>query len=521
MQKFTTKLIFNFSIVIFVVFLSIYFTFNIASENFIQNQVKDEFSLDFLRQVEESHVLIYNHEFWKGLTIRETASIFFDLSYGVDIFRSFPLSIMSDPTIQNYIILNHRDEFASPLLSDRELLWIDDIQVFRNVFLADYYLKNQAKFSNGNIKRIEAGDNIYYMQLITIEDFDDVYNRFGESIISSPPIRMLPENYTPPLPYQIRPEIHQLPYTVLLFSDVTSIVNFKDTINQILLIALTSSGIIILIMAITMSLKFNNSIKKLSKYAKDIGHKKFTTTPPKLKYQEFNYLAGDMNTMSKMLNVAEENQNSFFQNASHELRTPLMAIQCYTEGILSDIFTPHEAAIIIKNETEKMTELVSGILYLSRLDNNENSSLNLTKINTNDLLKNCCEQVKIISKKYNKNINFIPMKNDIQINIDIKLIERAIINILSNAIRYAQKNITITNNLENGKILINIKNDGPPIKEKDLPHIFDRFYKGSNGNTGIGLAITQDIIKKLNGNIITNNSTDSVIFTIVLPGPIK
>ena len=514
MQKFTTRLILNLSIVIFAVFISIYTVFNTVSQNFIHNHVRDEFTLDFLRQIEESVVLIYNREFWKGLTIHETSSIFFDLPYGIDIFYSFPLSIMSDPTIKNYIILNHRNEFASPALSNRELIWIDDIQVFRNVFLADYYLGNQEQFSNGNIERVEVGGNIYYMQQITVEHFDDIYNRFGEAIILSPSTRMLPQNHTLSSPYQIRPEITHYPYTVLLFSDVTSIVNFKDTINQILLIALISSGFLILIMAISLSAKFNTSIKKLSKYAKEIGFGKFNTPPPKLKYKEFNYLADDMNTMSEMLNVAEENQKSFFQNASHEFRTPLMAIQCYTEGILSGIFSPDEAANIIKSETEKMSELVTSVLYLSRLDNNKSTSLNLIPTSVDVLLESCCKQIKIIAKKNGKMICYNPTDKDVQINTDIKLFERAIINILTNAIRYASRQITITFQIENGEIVIRIKNDGPSIEEKDLPHIFSRFYKGSGGNTGIGLAITQDIIERLGGNITANNLADGVVFII-------
>lgn len=87
---------------------------------------------------------------------------------------------------------------------------------------------------------------------------------------------------------------------------------------------------------------------------------------------------------------------------------------------------------------------------------------------------------------------------------------------MSNGIRYAENKLAITASVGD-EITISIATNGKGISENDLPHIFDRFYKGEGGNFGIGLAITKDIIERHGGSITAENMEQGAKFTITLP----
>jgi len=201
-----------------------------------------------------------------------------------------------------------------------------------------------------------------------------------------------------------------------------------------------------------------------------------------------------------------------------------MAIQCYSEGILADVFAPTVAADVINTEVEKMTELVSSILYLSRIDYH---SFQLKPTSTNEFLQNCYEEIKILIDNNRKTIIFNPTTDDLLINVDADLLDRAVLNILTNALRYVKTEIIIKSvpfirrnifaNIKQNMVRITISNDGEHIDSNDLSHIFDRFYKGKGGNTGIGLSITKEIITAFNGSVTAENTENGVQFVIELP----
>ena len=497
MNSFTRKFIIRSVIVIFVVFLTIYFLFNQAADDFIRNSAETELTVRINNPFAEN-IAISDDERWQLMPIEEVAYVFLGLPEDATTLDSIALAIFSDTLTQNYVVINDRGEVATSenvLSGSIDFLLHDDNFVDQHVFLADYYLENREMFGIDKTITVHIGDRIFYLRSVATDYIDELQ-------FPSPPT----------------------PLTILLYTDVTDMLALKSTINHILLVALSLSGIIILAVTIRMSSRFKQSIKKLANYAEEIGHGSFDAKIEPLRYSEFQTLASSMTDMSNMLATYEANQKQFFQNASHELRTPLMSIQCYSEGILADVFEPSEAAVVIKNEIEKMTELVSSILYLSRIDHH---TTQIEPISINEFLTNCRDQIKILTDNNHKIISFNPLKQDLQVGIDYQLFERAVLNILTNALRYAKKEIRITlekrlerdifTNIKQEMLIISIANDGEKIAEKDLPHLFERFYKGNGGNTGLGLAITKEIVSNLGGSISAKNLIEGVCFTIEIP----
>ncbi|MDO4734962.1 MAG: HAMP domain-containing sensor histidine kinase [Lachnospiraceae bacterium] len=212
--------------------------------------------------------------------------------------------------------------------------------------------------------------------------------------------------------------------------------------------------------------------------------------------------------MGKKIETDQNRQKQFFENASHELKTPLMSIQGYAEGLQAGIITePEKATKVILNETDKMTGLVNDILSISRL---ESGAYKLKKepVFMQEFLSECLTSMEaaIYEKRLRVSFDVAPYA----IEADRTQLEKAVRNILSNAIRYARSEIRIW---FDGKKLI-IWDDGTPISEESLKHLFERFYTGQNGNTGIGMSLTKEIVEQHGWKIKAENTAAGAQFVI-------
>lgn len=375
----------------------------------------------------------------------------------------FSSSILNTNTI---VIQNHVN-IISPNPQD---LTYEEINLI--LFLGAFYVENSHYFSEFNMSRTYFEESAYYLKATT-------YYIYGTLT------------------------------SILVYTNIDGVILFKNEVNRILIFLLAISAITSITMSIFFGARFRKSIKKLEKYAQTIGHGNFEERLESFKDLEFEHLNLSMQNMSSMLKTYEEGQKKFFSNVSHELRTPLMVIGGYAEGILENVF-PKEDAKIILDETKNMEEMVKSLIYISRLDSGL-EPLNITEVNMNHFIYSCVENVKVLSNK--KIIFDCPY---VTFNTDEKKLRKVLINILTNAIRYCEEKVTILCFTENNVLKIKISDDGKGIKEEDLPNIFKRFYKGDDGQTGLGLAIASDMVKSLNGTINASNTENGAEFIISL-----
>ena len=211
-----------------------------------------------------------------------------------------------------------------------------------------------------------------------------------------------------------------------------------------------------------------------------------------------------------------ERQQTFFQNASHELKTPLMAIQGYAEGIQAGVTDTGSAAEVILEESDRMTELVDELLDISKIDMGR-QQLTLSEMDIRELLYDSIRAVEPTAA--GGGIAIVPdfPETPVIVNCDDTRLRRAITNILSNGIRYARSELRLTCRTDKRHVTIRIQDDGDGIAEEDLPHIFDRFYMGKSGKSGIGLALTKEIIHLHKGTIRAYNGDSGAVFEISIP----
>lgn len=229
----------------------------------------------------------------------------------------------------------------------------------------------------------------------------------------------------------------------------------------------------------------------------------------------------------------ERERRLFVSNVSHELRTPLTSVKSYLEalddGALSEPVAPDFVKVSL-NETNRMMRMVTDLLSLSRIDN-ETSQLDIELTNFTAFITfilNRFDKIKSQSQEDTKKYELIreyPI-TPIWVEIDTDKMTQVIDNILNNAIKYSPDGgkIKVGMKTTDAQLIISISDEGLGIPKKDLPRIFDRFYRvdkarsRAQGGTGLGLSIAKEIVKQHKGFIWAKSEYGKgSTFTIVLP----
>lgn len=303
-------------------------------------------------------------------------------------------------------------------------------------------------------------------------------------------------------------------YYVLFYINITPIQNFIDKVNIVLMAALALSGIGSVFFLFLTTRRVNKDFEKLKAYLLSIGkHKREKTTSPVSDYSEIEAVITTVDEMSEMLLESENVQKRFFQNASHELRTPLMSIQGYAEGIKYHVIPENEATDVILKESDKMASLINEILFLSKMETTEPEFIN---VNVAELMAEVSDNFRLMAKENNINI-ICETKVKPVISADVKLLDRLLGNLVSNGIRYAKSEIKLSCEISDNNVIIKVSDNGSGIAKEDLPHIFERFYKGKGGKFGIGLSMASDIAKLHKGRLEAVSDENGTVFTITLP----
>ena len=229
----------------------------------------------------------------------------------------------------------------------------------------------------------------------------------------------------------------------------------------------------------------------------------------------------------------ERERRLFVSNVSHELRTPLTSVKSYLEalddGALNEEIAPNFIKVSL-DETNRMMRMISDLLALSRIDN-KSTQLDVEMTNFTAFMTyilNRFDQIKSQETNPGKFYEIIRdySVNSIWVEIDTDKMTQVIDNILNNAIKYSPDGgkITVSMKTTDSQLIVSISDQGLGIPKKDLPLIFDRFYRvdkarsRAQGGTGLGLSIAKEIIKQHKGFIWAKSEYGKgSTFTIVLP----
>ena len=219
----------------------------------------------------------------------------------------------------------------------------------------------------------------------------------------------------------------------------------------------------------------------------------------------------------RSLNKKDEEMKNFFANASHELKTPLMSIRGNVDGMRDGYVDMDTGCAVIEKEAERMSNLVGEILEISRLDSGALQP-EFLEYDVREIIYDAASSVMLKADEKGIKVD-VDLPDPIFRLCDEAMLYSAFSNILTNAVRYARSFIGISAKpcMDNDQqVTLRFENDGEPVSEEDMKHIFDRFYTGKKGQTGIGMALAQGYVKVHGSEICVSVRNNNTIFEIVI-----
>lgn len=310
---------------------------------------------------------------------------------------------------------------------------------------------------------------------------------------------------------------------------VTAIGNID---RQVLLTVLLVAGVMVAVVGLIVlsSMIFINNVvapvSAVSEAAKRISGGSYGVQIPNKYSDEMGELVDNINDMSLKIGENEKLQSEFISSVSHELRTPLTAINGWGETLLeddgSDPEALHRGLSIIVKESSRLTKMVEELLDFSRMSDGR-FSLHLEQVDLQAEFEDAVYTYHEIFKQQGITLEYHSGGvYDEPITADPERLKQVFCNVLDNAAKHggAGKRIEARLNRKGNHYIITIRDYGPGIPDEDLPHVKEKFYKGSSKarGSGIGLAVCDEIIRLHDGSMTIGNAKGGgCIVTLRLP----
>lgn len=348
-------------------------------------------------------------------------------------------------------------------------------------------------------------DRFVYEDLSTVLDGKQVFrkNEYSQKL----------ETYVVYMGYPLKYNT-EIKGAILMFCPINNINQNIMKMNHIL----WGCGAIIILISIPVifinSRRISKPIEQVEKAARSIAKGEPITPVQVHSKDEVGMLAHSFNNMKDQLEINEKIRREFIANVSHELRTPLTSISGFVQAMLDGIITvedSREYLKIIKGESNRLINLTSELLDITKIQSG------VMKLNIQEILlyEIVTESSLILKEKADsKNITIsVQVDEKLKVSMDRERLMQIFINVLSNSVRYTEKNghITITAKERKHLVEIVIADTGIGISEQDLPFIFDKFYRSNNPSiseeesSGLGLSIVKNLVVLSGGNITANS----------------
>ena len=303
----------------------------------------------------------------------------------------------------------------------------------------------------------------------------------------------------------------------------------EKTINAMTLASLVAM-VIALIIGFLVSRMLTNPIRRITGTAKQIRDGDLSARTGMKGDDEIDQLGETFDEMATSLERDLKHERRLTSDVAHELRTPLMAMLATVEAMQDGVYpTDSEHLETVASETRRLARLVQEMLDLSRNENRSNP-LNIEQVDIVSLVRNTVDVQHPLFHERNVHLRFTAESQGrpIHAEVDADKITQAVVNLLSNAMRYTPEDgwvvASVKHDRQRREVLISVSDTGIGIAKEDLSRIFSRFWRADAsrareaGGLGVGLAVTQQIIERHHGYIAVESELDhGTTFTIHLP----
>jgi len=313
---------------------------------------------------------------------------------------------------------------------------------------------------------------------------------------------------------------------VSILVDVPLINKETYSMMSLLLISVGLSTLLSLILSYFLSMNMSKPIKRLSISAKEIAKGDFSKRSVVSGVAELDELGTAFDKMARELDKQEKSRTDFLANVSHDLRTPMTTISGFVQGILDDTIPPErekEYLKVVLSETNRLSDLINMFLDANRYEAGE-IKLNLSTVDINEMLRTVVLQYEAKLNEKRINVHFDIDTHSAPVVADQQAINRVIVNLMDNAVKFCSENgtISVTSMHKGKKVYVSIENTGDGISNEDINYIWDRFYKTDKSRVrdkngiGLGLYIVKNIISQHGEQINVESSNGATKFTFTL-----
>jgi len=278
------------------------------------------------------------------------------------------------------------------------------------------------------------------------------------------------------------------------------------------------------LMAFFLSKYISRPLVKLNRSALNVADGSYKQQVDIKGNDELAQLGKSFNIMTDRLEKLEKIRKDSTSDLAHELRTPVTTIKGYLEAVEDGLMELDSQTIKeLQEESDRLIRLINQLQEYSEAQN-KIVNLNKERLDLSSILREILNKYQFSIKDKNISVN-LDLAQNITVNADRDSMIQILSNLIENAVKYNNTggNINVESKKINDHISIKIINNGPKIDQKDLPFIFERFYRAdqsrskNTGVTGIGLAVTKELVEAHGGTISAKSQKDRTVFTIILP----
>ena len=326
-------------------------------------------------------------------------------------------------------------------------------------------------------------------------------------------------------------------FIIYIIDNKNTVSDLNGKLFDIILEAMGIGLLIAVLLSLLLAKTMVTPIQSLTKAAEKVAAGDFSETVVNESGDEigvltrtFNDMAGQLESNIEDLKNAEQMRREFVANVSHELRTPVTSIRSYAEtlcdaGDSMDPATEQHFLEVIVGESDRMTKIVQDLLTLSKFDAGS-ISFDFRQFSFEKSIQDVYNAQLLEAQKHHHNFGLEFRSELPEIIGDRARIEQVLINMLSNAIKYTPDGgrIRMTAGSGEGTVWCTVRDNGIGIPQKDVPHVFERFYRvdkarsRESGGTGLGLSIAYEIVERHGGTIgVKSEKGKGTAITVTLP----
>jgi two-component system, OmpR family, sensor histidine kinase BaeS len=300
---------------------------------------------------------------------------------------------------------------------------------------------------------------------------------------------------------------------------------FVSSVHRYLIWASLAAILLAVALSFLLVKRVLGPLTRMTSIAREIASGDFTGRAPITMRDEVGELAVAFNRMAESLQYLEQLRKTMMIDVAHELRTPLTNMQGYLEALIDGVVTPsRETFELLQEETMRLVHLVEDILLLAKADA-ARTDLHKIEIRITDLIAQALDSFRPQFNTKNITVGSQFLEENDRLRADPDKLSQVLSNLLQNAWQYTPPEGIFRIFMESlsGELRVVFANTGGELDEKDLPFLFERFYRGEksrsreHGGAGIGLAIVKELIEAHGGHVGAEMSRDEVRIWFTLP----